>query len=95
MSLTATVGRSLLNTRLQAPRDPGRRLEKEAVPPLDGRPLKSNQTVENVRHNASRQSHVIADGSTAQIIRWFTTLVVVWYVVSFAKAWYARSFAGG
>ena len=27
---------------------------------------------------------------TAQFIRWFTALVVVWYVVSFAKAWYQR-----
>jgi hypothetical protein len=27
---------------------------------------------------------------TAQAIRWFTALVVVWYVVSFAKAWYQR-----
>jgi hypothetical protein len=26
----------------------------------------------------------------AQCIRWFTALVVVWYVVSFAKAWYYR-----
>jgi hypothetical protein len=25
---------------------------------------------------------------TAQIIRWFTALVVVWYLVSFARAWY-------
>jgi hypothetical protein len=27
---------------------------------------------------------------TSQCIRWFTALVVVWYVVSFAKAWYIR-----
>ncbi len=27
---------------------------------------------------------------TAQGIRWFTALVVVWYVIGFAKAWYAR-----
>ena len=27
---------------------------------------------------------------TAQCVRWFTALVVVWYVVSFAKAWYQR-----
>ncbi len=27
---------------------------------------------------------------TAQFIRWFTALVVVWYVVSFAKVWYQR-----
>lgn len=27
---------------------------------------------------------------TAQFIRWFTALVAVWYVVSFAKAWYQR-----
>ena len=26
----------------------------------------------------------------AQCVRWFTALVVVWYVVSFAKAWYQR-----
>lgn len=31
---------------------------------------------------------------TAQCIRWFTALVVVWYVVSFAKAWYQRLRAG-
>ena len=28
---------------------------------------------------------------TAQCIRWFTALVVVWYVVGFAKAWYVRA----
>ena len=27
----------------------------------------------------------------AQAIRWFTALVVVWYAVSFAKAWYQRA----
>jgi len=27
---------------------------------------------------------------TAQCVRWFTALVVVWYVVGFAKAWYFR-----
>jgi hypothetical protein len=28
--------------------------------------------------------------ATAQGIRWFTALVVVWYVIGFVKAWYAR-----
>jgi hypothetical protein len=27
---------------------------------------------------------------TAQGIRWFTALVVVWYVIGFVRAWYAR-----
>jgi hypothetical protein len=26
----------------------------------------------------------------AQCVRWFTALVVVWYAIAFAKAWYAR-----
>ncbi len=28
---------------------------------------------------------------TAQCVRWFTALVVVWYAISFVKAWYARA----
>jgi hypothetical protein len=27
---------------------------------------------------------------TAQGVKYFTSIVLVWYVVSFAKAWYAR-----
>ena len=29
--------------------------------------------------------------TTGQCVRWFTALVVVWYVVGFARAWYARA----
>ena len=28
---------------------------------------------------------------TAQCVRWFTALVVVWYAISFIKAWYVRA----
>jgi hypothetical protein len=31
---------------------------------------------------------------TAQSIRWFTALVLVWYVIGFARTWYARVRAG-
>ncbi len=30
-------------------------------------------------------------GITALVIRWFTALVVVWYVLGLGKAWYART----
>jgi hypothetical protein len=32
---------------------------------------------------------------TAQAIRWFTALVVVWYVIGFARAWYLRGRQAG
>jgi hypothetical protein len=31
-----------------------------------------------------------AETITAQSIRWFTALVVVWYVIGFARAWHSR-----